>query len=183
MSTELSKNYFELFGLPISYDIDRTVLDARYRELQRSVHPDRYARASEQERRLSVQHAANINEGYQILKNVLRRGRYLLELRGHEFNDEHNTTSDPTFLMEQMELRERLGEVRGVADPLAEISGFISDVEKRLKEMSGELSACLAQSGDTVSEAAVDYVLKMQFFRKLEDEASELEADLEDELL
>ncbi len=183
MSTDLSQNFFALFGLPVAYELDRALLDEHYRELQRTVHPDRYASAGEQERRISMQQAARINEGYQILKAPLRRGRYLLELRGHEFKDEHNTTRDPAFLMQQIELREQLDEVRGTADPLTEVANLIVSIEKQVQALGDELSACLAQSPEAVPEAAVDLVLKMQFFRKLEAEAAELEADLEDELL
>lgn len=183
MSTDLSQNFFALFSLPADYELDRTLLDEHYRELQRTAHPDRYASASDQERRISMQQAARINEGYQILKDPLRRGRYLLELRGHVFKDEHNTTRDPEFLMQQIELREQLGEVRATADPLAEIADLIVSIEKQVRVLGDELSACLARSSEAVPEAAVDLVLKMQFFRKLEAEAAELEADLEDELL
>ena len=52
---DFSKNYFALFELPEHYDLDTADLAERYRELQRVVHPDRYANASEQERRLAVQ--------------------------------------------------------------------------------------------------------------------------------
>ncbi|HXK57292.1 MAG TPA: hypothetical protein PLZ16_11665 [Gammaproteobacteria bacterium] len=52
---DFSKNYFELFGLPVGYIIDKVQLAERYRELQRVVHPDRFANASEQEKRLSMQ--------------------------------------------------------------------------------------------------------------------------------
>ena len=83
MAADLSTTHFELFGLPLSFDVDMGQLDSRYRELQRTVHPDRFANASDQERRISMQQATQINEGYQVLKDSLRRGRYLLELCGH----------------------------------------------------------------------------------------------------
>jgi molecular chaperone HscB len=183
MSVDLSCNHFELFGLPPAYLLDRTLLDERYRELQRKVHPDRYASAGDQERRISMQQAAQLNEGYQVLKDPLRRGRYLLELRGHAFNDEQNTTRDTGFLMEQMELRERLAEVRDAPDPLAEIGALLGEIQARFQALDQALAAALAASDHGVPEAAVDQVLKMQFYRKLEQEAQALAADLEDELI
>ncbi len=89
--------------------MDLGVLDSRYRELQRTVHPDRFASAGEAERRLSMQQATTINEGYQTLKDPLKRGRYLLELSGYNLGDEPHTTRDTAFLMQQMELREAAG--------------------------------------------------------------------------
>src|SRR5512141_1081809 len=105
------KNHFELFELPVTFDIDTDELAVRYRELQRRVHPDKYANASDQERRLSMQMTTMINEAFQTLKDPVWRGRYLLSLRGISLDDEIDTAMDPAFLTEQMELREELEEV------------------------------------------------------------------------
>jgi len=182
MAADHSTTHFELFGLPRSFDVDRGLLDKRYRESQRAVHPDRFVNATDQERRLSMQQATNINEGYQTLKDPLTRGRYLLKLGGRGFDEDHHTTSDVDFLMEQMELREALGAVRGADDAFAEL-GVIMD---RIGDDIGRLTADLQQQfsmGDPASlDQAADSLTKMQFFRKLQDEAMELEVALEDEL-
>ena len=182
MSSVLTQNFFELFSLPLNYAVDRAALDARYRELQRSVHPDRFASSSEQERRIAMQHATHINEGYQTLKNPLRRARYLLELRGRMINDQQTTQADPAFLMQQMELREQLGEIRGQDDPLAALDGLARAIDALYKALERELSQVL-DGEDSDVESAVALVQKMQFFTRLQNEAQELEADLEDELL
>ena len=181
MSVDLTQNYFELFGLPTTYRIDRAQLDQRYRELQRLVHPDRFASAPDQERRVAMQQATHINAAYRALKDDLARARYLLELRGHRFDDERNTHQDPDFLMEQMELREALGEVREAEDPLATLKAILEQVDTRLAALSAELEAHLA-TDVAVPEPALTAVQRMQFFRKLAQEAQELDADLDDEL-
>ena len=79
---DFSKNYFELFGLPVGYIVDAKALAERYRELQRIVHPDRFANASDQERRLSVQGAALINEAYETLKDPIARSTPAQKPRG-----------------------------------------------------------------------------------------------------
>lgn len=179
MSLDLKQNYFALFGLPVTYALDRAVLDQRYRELQRLVHPDRFASATDQERRVAMQQATQINEGYRVLKDALARGRYLLELRGHHFDDERSTHQDAAFLMEQMELREELTAVRDSQDPLGALGTIMRRITARLDALDVELAAALAQA-DGVSETALTAVQRMQFFRKLAYEAEELEADLED---
>jgi molecular chaperone HscB len=179
MSLDLKQNYFALFGLPVSYIVSRATLDERYRELQRLVHPDRFASATDQERRVAMQQATMINEGYRVLKDALARGRYLLELRGHRFDDERSTHQDPTFLMEQIELREELDEVRKSADPFGALASILTRIALRLDALDIELGAALAQT-DGISAAALTAVQRMQFFRKLEHEAEELEAELED---
>lgn len=176
---DLKQNYFDLFGLAPNFSVDRAALDARYRDLQRLVHPDRFASAGDQERRIAMQQATRINEGYRVLKDPLARGRYLLELRGHGFDDERSTHQDPAFLMEQIELREELEAVRGSADPLGALGRVLGRITARLGDLEIELGAALAQS-EGVPDSALTAIQRMQFFRKLVHEAEELEAELED---
>jgi molecular chaperone HscB len=181
MSSILTQNHFQLFSLPEQYCLERDKLDARYRELQRSVHPDRFASAGDQERRLSAQQAAQINEAYAILKDPLRRGRYLLELRGLGMEEQQTTHQDPEFLMQQIALREALGEVRKQADPLAELDRLSREIRDQYQALESGLAEALDDSGDV--QAALTFVLRMQYFTRLQNEVQELEADLEDELL
>jgi molecular chaperone HscB len=182
MAADLSSSYFQLFGLPRDFGIDTAQLDSRYRELQRIVHPDRYVNASDQERRLAMQQATRINEGYQTLKDPLRRGRYLLELGGFVFSDQHHTTRDPEFLIRQMELREALGAVKSAGDPLAVLAGLIHGISDDFAALTGELQVQFTGGDCSDPQAAADTLMKMQFFRRLQEEALELEAALEDEL-
>jgi molecular chaperone HscB len=178
-SSDLSSSYFTLFNLPVSFDVDRKALAERYRTLQRTVHPDRFANAAESERRLSVQMAARINEGYQTLKDPLARGRYLLELRGVGLND-LDTAFDGAFLMEQMELRERLGDVKDSADPHQQLQKIVSDISVRVKDITKEMTSLFVENSDAALEKVRDLTRKLQFFRRLEEEADALDDDLTD---
>jgi len=182
MAADLSSSFFQLFGLPRAFDVDAAQLDSRYRELQRIMHPDRYASAGDHERRLAMQQATRINEGYQTLKDPLKRGRYLLELGGFVFSDQHHTTRDPEFLMRQMELREALGAVRTAGDPLGVLAGLIDAIDRDFDALTGELRTLFDGGHCSDAQAAADLLMKMQFFRRLREEAQELEATIEDEL-
>lgn len=175
---DLKQNHFELFGLPVAFDIDAQQLAERYRELQRTLHPDRYANAGERERRLSVQHAAQVNDAFQTLKSSLLRARYLLQLKGVEFDDEKETHLDPVFLMEQMELREALADVRTEADPLAGLNRIMASIKTRKRDMEGQLAMLLANESDDKRLEAKHLVQKMQFLVRLQQEAEELEEEL-----
>jgi molecular chaperone HscB len=182
MSFDLSSNYFELFNLPESFVLDSGKLTEQYRELQQKVHPDRFASASEQERRLSMQLATRINEAFRVLKDPLERARYLLQVKGIEWDDDQATVNDTAFLMEQMELREALGEVREQDDPLDAVGAILDDVARRIRNMTGILEQQLEQGDLAILDEAKQNVRKMQFLYKLRNEAEALEADLEDEL-
>ena len=181
MSYDLSTNYFEIFALPRSYSVDRAMLDERYRKLQQTVHPDRFATATDQERRISMQQTALINEAYETLKDPVLRGRYLLELDGHVFEDNRSMTGDPAFLMEQIELREALAEVRGGPSPLEALGRQLELITSRFSALDDELSSWFAQPDRSFPDVAVGIIHKMQFYRRLEQEALELEFDLEDQ--
>ena len=177
---DLTQNYFDLFGLPVGFDVDPDGLTERYRELQRIVHPDRYASGTDQERRLSMQGATLINEALETLRDPLLRAHYLLRLRGGEPDPARGQAMAPEFLIEQMELREELAELRDRPDPLAAAGAFIGRVRQRVDELVGRLGQRFA-SGDL--SAAAELVRELQFLRKLQVEAENLEAELEDELL
>jgi len=182
MAADFSTTHFELFGLPQSFDVDLELLDRNYRELQRSMHPDRFVNASDQERRVSMQQATQINEGYLVLKDPLKRGRYLLELDGREHDDERNTTRDTEFLMEQMELREALADVRASDDALLALGRIMDRIAADIDRLVGALQDQFGKADADSLDAAAVTLAKMQFFRRLQEEAGELEADLEDEL-
>ncbi|MEE9492338.1 MAG: Fe-S protein assembly co-chaperone HscB [Gammaproteobacteria bacterium] len=179
MTIDLKQDFFELFALPRDYSIDRPLLENRYREIQRAVHPDKFVNASDQERRVSMQQATLVNEAYETLIDPIERGRYLLSLTGITLDEESRSTQDIEFLGEQMELRESLAEIHTQAEPLAELDKMSATMNVRMSAMESELATRLQQS-DT--DEAIDLILKMQFYSKLQIEISELEADLEDEL-
>ncbi|MES2633834.1 MAG: Fe-S protein assembly co-chaperone HscB [Pseudomonadota bacterium] len=106
----LQANDFELFGVPEQFEQDRTAIDARWKELQREAHPDRFAAQGPAAQRVAMQWSVRINEAYQRLKDPLKRAAYLCELRGAPIEAEINTAMPAEFLMEQMELRESLDE-------------------------------------------------------------------------
>lgn len=104
------QNYFELFDLPVQFAIDRQALDNAYKKIQKLVHPDRFATATEAEKRAAMQWAAMANDAYQTLRNPVKRGAYLCELNGFDIKKENHSPMEPEFLMQQMQWRESLQE-------------------------------------------------------------------------
>ena len=117
----LQSNDFELFGVPMRFAQDRAQLDARWKELQREAHPDKFAAQGLAAQRLAMQWSVRINEAYQRLKDPLKRASYLCELHGAPINAENNTAMPARFLMQQMEWRETLEDAENI-DDLSKIS-------------------------------------------------------------
>ena len=111
----LQSDDFELFGLPQRYAQDRAAIDARWKDLQREAHPDKFSAQGTAAQRVAMQWSVRINEAYQRLKDPLKRAAYLCELHGAPVNAENNTAMPTEFLMQQMEWRETLDEAQDTA--------------------------------------------------------------------
>lgn len=164
-------HHFAIFNLPVSFEIDNNVLAHRYRELQRMIHPDKFADAPEQERLLALQHAAQINTAYQTLKNPLARAQYLLHLQNTTEANEYTLQLDGEFLMEQMELRETLSDIK----QLHALNHFLSQIERKIEQMIESLAVQFRHADYT---SARNTVKKLQFFDKLYKEILSLEEQL-----
>ena len=101
-AVKLSDDDFTLFGLPQRQALDRAELDARRRDLQAQVHPDRFAAEGAAAQRLAMQWAVRVNEAHQRLRDPLKRAAYLCELNGAPIEAENNTAMPTNFLMQQM---------------------------------------------------------------------------------
>ncbi len=130
----LQSNDFDLFGLTPGFNQERTLIDTRWKDLQREVHPDKFAAQGVAAQRISMQWSVRINEAYQRLKEPLRRAAYLCELNGMPVNAENNTAMPAEFLMQQMEWREALDEATTIAE-LDALDGLVRSTRQQALEL------------------------------------------------
>jgi molecular chaperone HscB len=146
-------DYFSVFGLEPKLNLDLSALEAEFHRLSRKVHPDRFARAEENERQWSLADTALLNDAYRTLKEPLRRTEYLLKLEGAEISSgqeakEDNSVRTPADLLEEVfELNMQLEEMRmnrkigatdaaleaSLADAKQNTSGLLEAVDKDLR--------------------------------------------------
>jgi molecular chaperone HscB len=131
-------DYFQVFGLDRRFQVDLSMLEHEFHRLSRKVHPDRFARAGENERQWSLADTALLNDAYRTLKDPLHRTEYLLKLEGAEIGEEHSgkDRKDPSrvpadLLEEVFELNMQLEEMR---------------VARKMGETDSELQASLEQA-------------------------------------
>ena len=141
----LNCNDFELFGLPQRFAQDAAAIAARWKDLQREAHPDKFAAQGAAAQRLALQWSVRINEAYQRLREPLRRAAYLCELRGAPIEAENNTAMPAEFLMQQMEWREALDEAQGEAQ--------LDAIAQQLAASRRELLQRIAQLLDAEDDA------------------------------
>jgi molecular chaperone HscB len=156
----LQSNDFELFGLTQQFAQDRAALDARWKELQREAHPDKFAAQGDAAQRVAMQWSVRINEAYQRLKDPLKRAAYLCELAGSPINAHSNTAMPTAFLMQQMQWREELDE----ADSDESLNALHQNVDAAQRELLGECASLIDVQGDYA--LAVQSVRSLMFIEK-----------------
>jgi molecular chaperone HscB len=168
-------DYFSLFKSAHTYALDESTLSSRYRDLQSAVHPDRFASATDAEKRAAMDQAVLVNDAYNTLRDPVKRAMYLLWLKDVNGMDEKNTSMPHDFLVEQIEWREAIADAK-----------LKEDVD-RLDEMNTELQSIVRSLGNTFAAAyegghlstATTLARKMRFVQKLIEEVDQAIATVE----
>ena len=138
-------DYFSVFSLVPKLDLDLGMLEHQFHKLSRKLHPDRFARASSNEKDWSLADTALLNDAYRTLRDPIRRTEYLLKLHGAEIGEEHagKDRKDPSrvpadLLEEAFDLNMQLEEMRmskkmGDADP--ELQSSLEQAKKKFNDM------------------------------------------------
>jgi len=164
-------DHFSRFDLAFAYDLDVDALERRYFDLQRVLHPDRFATRSAQEKSLSQQQAVSLNDAFEVLKNPLERANYLLTLKGADGINHDHTVHDPMLLMEAMETREALS----LANDVAGVNVIVDKTRKDQRACINAISAAFKQD-DLAEVTKLAYRLK--YLTKLLDETRQHKARL-----
>lgn len=156
--------YFQLFALPEQFAIDTKLLEANFRKIQSTSHPDRFVSASAAEKLASMQLATLSNEAYATLKNAARRAKYLLEKKGIDAVADTNTALPMDFLMQQMEWREQLEDAKAAKD-IAALDKLYSTLQSDAKILETELTKLFDDKKDYLS--ATEVTRKLIFIDKV----------------
>lgn len=160
LSAQLAVNDFELFNVPMRFTQDRAQLDARWKDLQREAHPDKFSSQGTAAQRVAMQWSVRINEAYQRLKDPMRRAAYLCELGGAPIQAENNTAMPAAFLMQQMQWREAMDD----ANNLAALESLNDDVQQTHRAVLQQCAQLIDEASDL--PAAAQQVRALMFIEK-----------------
>lgn len=148
-------DYFELLGMERAYRIDEAKLTAAFRAITRNIHPDRFSGQPDEVRGLATRLSAEINEGYGVLKDPVRRAGYLLELAGGPSAAEVREVPGEV-LAEVMMLREDAEEARANNDNAA-LGQMSATVAARRDETLTEITRRADQLGTATDEEKAEF--------------------------
>ncbi|XP_076443273.1 iron-sulfur cluster co-chaperone protein HscB-like [Babylonia areolata] len=142
--------FFTLLGVDEAFDLDVKKLSEVYKHLQKHLHPDKFNQKSETEQSLAEEQSSLLNKAYFTLLKPLPRALYLLELHGYVI-EEGSTSMDPEFLMEVLDLNERIGE-----SSTEDIKEIEEDISSKIQQNTELMSHAFAeQDYDTARDIAV----------------------------
>jgi molecular chaperone HscB len=169
-------DHFAVLGVDRGHDLDVAALEARYKELSRKLHPDRFARADPRARKAALQRTVQLNEAWRALKEPLKRAEYLLELGGVRIATDDGgarsggVAAPPALLMEILELREELGEARAAGDD-AKVARMGETMRTRAAAAMARVGEGLAGTpGPEALEAVARELVALRYYKRFLDE-------------
>jgi len=152
-------NYFELFDLPVSLNVDKSKLAKKYFELQKKYHPDYFTQATEAEQEEALEKSSAVNKALKILKDKDSTIKYLLQLKGLL---EEKYLLPPDFLMEVMELNEEL-----TAESAMAINDFEKDIYSGVQSIIEKYDAAAITTAELLK--VKEYYFKKKYLQRILD--------------
>lgn len=157
-------NYFELYGLNISFHPDQDQVKKKFYELSRQFHPDKFAQAGSEAIDEALKMSAMINAGYKILKDEDAIVNYILKYH-QVLEDEEKYNLSPDFLMEMMELNEAVSDYEMEQDDSTK-DAAIRDWQTQASQLQGELNPLTEKYDSGDHSAQLLQQIKDCYFRK-----------------
>jgi len=158
-------NYFDFFGLPHKLNLDLKDLESRFYALSKQWHPDRFARANAEQRRISEDATATLNDGYRTLRDPIARAEYLLKEHGLTGGEQK---IPPELLEEVFELNMALVEIETSRPELEQASRkFVAMREEIDRELETEFAAYDVNQDKAVLEKVRSILNRRKYIRNL----------------
>ncbi|KRT82939.1 Chaperone [Oryctes borbonicus] len=153
------ENYFKVFNLDVTYDVNQKNLTNSYRKMQSVLHPDKFSNKSDAEKEISAEYSSLVNKAYKTLQTPINRAIHLL-LLNNEIISEDNKSDNPEFLMEIMELNEEIDQ----ADSPEKLKSLQEKSNQMLDRCSEEVSKCFEEGNISKAKEAV---IRMKYYNTI----------------
>ncbi len=157
-----SMSPFDIFKIPKQFALDEDQLEKKYFEIQKLIHPDKFANASVNEKRIAEQWSTLVNDSYAALKDPVKRAKLLCEAGGITINENSSSGIDEDFLIDQLSRNEAIG--------MAKEAGDTRELEKLKLAVNRDAAELIRQIGKAIDEdndlPAASEAVKMFMFIK-----------------
>ncbi|MCD0488547.1 Fe-S protein assembly co-chaperone HscB [Pedobacter sp. MC2016-14] len=158
-------DYFEFYGLPLSFNPDLKLVKQKFYELSKKYHPDFYINELIEKQDEVLELSTLNNKAYQVLSDAQKRLHYILVLKGLLVEGENHLLPQ-SFLMEMMDVNEALMELQ--FEPDAEkLNALKRDIDEVEEGLTQELNALTAEfdGKDAVEQEQALLVIKDLYYR------------------
>jgi molecular chaperone HscB len=150
-------DYFAFFGLLPKLDLNAAALEKDFYQLNRKLHPDVNAGASDLEQEWSLEQSSLLNDAYRTLRDPIKRTQYLLSLEGIELEEQSKNATEkaratgetkkqivpPDLLEEVFELNMQLEELRANKKMGDDDPALTAEIEKQKGTLEAKYDALL----------------------------------------
>lgn len=171
--------YFELYGLPETFQPDLAALRAAYHRLSRETHPDFFGTAPAGEQQAALERATQNTDAYRTLADYDRRVEYILRLHGR-LQASDTPALPPDFLMEVMDLNEQVMELQINPDSAAAgraeaaIMALYEELEASILPTLNAYLTLPEADRPTALDRVLAYYLRRRYVLRLREQAAQL---------
>jgi molecular chaperone HscB len=158
-------SYFELYNIPVSFHPDQALVKAKFYELSRLYHPDRFAAGDPAAMAEPLRMAATNNEAYKTLKSPDATMAYVLKTH-NLLEEEEKYTLPPAFLMEMMDLNEAVSDYEDMPDSESTRLMAIDSLAEQLQAWEAATAALTRRFDTGEQDEALLLQIKDMYFRK-----------------
>jgi molecular chaperone HscB len=158
-------NYFEFYQLPVSFHPDPATVKAKFYEMSRQYHPDRFVNATDEKRAEVLRMAALNNDAYKTLNNTEALTAYILRLNGL-LEEEEKYALPQSFLMEMMDLNETVSDYETDAGNKALEEQALKALAGQLREWEEGMAPILQRFDNGEQTREILMLIKDSYFRK-----------------
>jgi molecular chaperone HscB len=157
-------NYFEYYGIPVSFVVDEKSVRDKFLSLSKKLHPDFYVNESPEKQQEMLEQSTLNTKAYETLSDFDKRMKYILEEKQLIYEGERYTLS-PDFLMEMMDINEGLIELKDNTDE-TRLTDYKGEIESLLQDLFSEVKEEINSYDGTPEKESMLTKIKDYYYRK-----------------
>lgn len=168
-------NYFEFFGIPVSFQPDTAALRSAFLRNSKKFHPDFHTLSGMDQQADMLEQSTLNNQAYHTLADPARRVRYVLEIKGLLADEKNLPPLPQDFLLDMMDINENLMELEMDfdAERLARTREEVEALEQQLDQViTPVLARYTDPEGDADLPLVLDYYFKKRYLLRIHENLS-----------